>query len=78
MRQCELGGDWGYAQGPGGVPPLGSATDHRDGGKTRSRQRAVVPLGSGGNVNRGDPPHQGVYQEVKGDHIRNGGMISHI
>ena len=61
VRQRELGGEWVNAQVPGGVPPLGGVTDHRDEGKTRGRRRLVVPLGSGGNGNRRDPPHWGVH-----------------
>ena len=36
VRKRNLGGEGVDAQGPGGVPPLGGATDHRDDGKRRS------------------------------------------
>ena len=32
--QKDLGDDGGYTEGPGGVPPLGGATDHGDDGNT--------------------------------------------
>ena len=57
IPQRELGVDRLDAQGPGGVPPLDRARDHGDDGKTRFRQRLGVPLGSGGNGSRGDPPY---------------------
>ena len=66
--QWDLGGDQGYVQGPGRVPPLGGATDHGDDGKTQGSQRVGVPLVSGGNGSRWDPPQQGVHQEAEDDH----------
>ena len=54
----------GDAQGPVGVPPRGSATDSGDCGETWGMWRVVVPLGSGDNGCRGDPPHWGVHQEA--------------
>ena len=38
----ELGGDWGYDQGPDGVPPSGGATDRGDDGETWGRRRVIV------------------------------------
>ena len=61
VLQQELGGDEGDAQCPGEVPPLSSATDHSDDGKTQGRRRVVLPLGSGGHGLCRAPPHWGVY-----------------
>ena len=69
-----MGGDWGDAQGPGGVPPPGSATDHRDDDGMRGRRRVVVNLGSGGNGRHKAPNHWGVHQEAAGDYIRKGDL----
>ena len=66
----ELGVDQGYAQGPDGISPSGSAIDHGDVRETRGRRRVVVPISSGGNGSRKAPPHRGVHQEAAEDHIR--------
>ena len=73
-----MGRDGGYSQGPVGVPPLGSATDHGYDGETRSKRRVGVPLGSGGNVSHGDPTTLGVHQEASGEHNRKGGLSLHL
>ena len=62
-----MGGDGGYAQGPGWVPPPGVATDHGYNFKMQVRQRVGVPLGSGVNESREAPPHRIVNQEATGD-----------
>ena len=67
-----MGGDRGDAQGPYGVPPLGSAMDHRDDGKTRGRRRVGVPIGRGGNLSHGAPTHRGVNQEAADKHNEEG------
>ena len=58
----ELGGDWGDAQGPDGISPLGGVTDHGYDGKTWGHRRVVVSRGKGGNGRRGDPPHRSIHK----------------
>ena len=76
--QRYLGGDWGDAQGPNGVPPLVGATDHRDDGETRGRRRVGIPSGRGGDGCSGDSPHWGVHQEAADNHIGDGGLPPRI
>ena len=64
VRQQEMGGDGGYAQGSGGVPPPGGATDHEGDSKTWIRQIVVVPFGSVGNRRCRDTHHRGVPKET--------------
>ena len=45
IRHLKLGGDWGDAQGPDGVPLSGGAMDHRGGSNWRGRRRVGVPSG---------------------------------
>ena len=73
-----MGGDGRDAQGPGGVSPPGCVIDNRDDGETRGMRRVGVPLGSGGNGIRRDPPHQVVHQEAAGDHSRKGSLLPHL
>ena len=73
-----MGGERGYGQGPGGVPPLGGVTDQGDDGKTRVRQRVGVPLSSGGNGYHGDPPQRHVHQEATGNNSVKGGLPPHL
>ena len=72
-----MGCDRGDVIGPGGVPSPGRATDHGDDGETRGRQRVGVTLSISVNGSRGDPPHQGVYQEAGGDHSGKGSLPPH-
>ena len=65
----ELGGERVDAKVTDSVPPLSSATDHRDDRETWGRIRMGVSSGRGGNGLRGDPPHRGIHQEAEGDHI---------
>ena len=78
VRQQEMGGDQGDAQGPGGVPPPGGATDHGDDVEMRGRRRVVLSLGIGGNGDRGDQPNQGVYPETAGNHNGKGGLSPYL
>ena len=71
-------GDRGDDQGTGGVTPLGGAADYGDHSETRGSRRVVVPIGSGGNGNRGAPPHWGVHQEATGNHSGEGGLPPRI
>ena len=47
--QQELGGNRGYFQVPGDVPPSGGTMYHRGDSKTRGRRRVGVPIGRGGD-----------------------------
>ena len=78
VRQRELSGDRGDSQGPGVILPLGGATDHGRDVKTWDRRRVGLPLGSGGNGNRGFPPHQDLYQWAIGNHSGKVGLPSRI
>ena len=78
VRQLELCGYGGDAQGPGGFPPPDSATAHGDDGKMQVRRRVGVPLGSGVNGRHGDPLHRGVHHEATGHHIIKGGLLTHL
>ena len=70
----ELGGDWGDAQYPNGVPPLGVVMDHKDDDKNHCRRRVGVPICREGNGSRGTAPLQGVHQEAADDHSGEGGL----
>ena len=72
--QRDLGGDWGDAQGPDGVPSSGGATDHGDDGKTQGRRRVGVPISRRGDGSLGVPTHHSVYQEAADNHIGEGGL----
>ena len=72
--QYKLGGDRVYAQGPDGVPPSGGTTDHGNDGKTRSMRRVGVPIGTGDDGSRMDPPHRGVHQEAEDEYVGEGGL----
>ena len=61
VRQRELGGDGGYAQVPGGVPPPVSTIDHGADGEMWGRQRVGVPPGSGFNGSRRVLTRRGVH-----------------
>ena len=76
--QQELGSDRGDAQGTGGVPPSGGATDHGYDGETRGRLRVGAPIDSGGDGNRWASPHWIVHQEAKEDHSGEGVLPPHL
>ena len=78
IKHRELVGDYGDAQGPGWVPPLGGAKDHKDDGKMRGKQRVGVLLVSGGDGSRGDPPHCVVHQEAEVEHSGEGCLLPRL
>ena len=61
VRQQDLSGEGGDAQGHRGFPPPGGTTDHRADSEMWGRWRVVVPPGSGGNGSCEDPPHRVVH-----------------
>ena len=73
-----MGGEGGGSQGPGGFPPPSGAADQGDDRETRVRWRVRVPLNSGGNGRREDPPHRCVNQEEAGGHSGKGGLPPHL
>ena len=68
----KLGIDQVYAQGPDGIPPSGSVTDHRDGGEAWGRQRVVISSSRGGNGLCGAPTHQSIHKMASDDHSGEG------
>ena len=74
----DIGDDQGDAQGPDGVPPSGSATDHGDDGEMWGRLRVGVSSGRGGDGLRGTPPHQSIHKETTDYHSGEGGLTSCI
>ena len=73
ILQRDLVGACRDAQGPDGVPPSGSTTDHRDYVETRGRRKVAVPIGRGDDGSRRAPPHWGVHKElVKKNSVEDG------
>ena len=70
----ELGGDWGDAQGPDGIPPSGGATYHGDDREMWGRQRVGVSNGRGGDGISEDPPHRSIHKEAGDNHSREFGL----
>ena len=70
----ELGGDQGDDQGPDGIPPVISKTDHRDDVETWGRRRVGVSRSRGGNELRGATPHWSINKEDADNHIGEGDL----
>ena len=56
-----MGGDRGYAKGPGGVPSPGGQVYHKNDGDTWGGRGAGMPRGGDGNGIQGAPNHKGVH-----------------
>ena len=78
VRQLELGGDGGDAEGPVGVPPPGIQVGHVYDSNTWDGQGMVISPGGGSTISHRTTPHNGVHQETAGNYSEKMCMPPHL
>ena len=71
-------GDRVDVEGPGGVSPSVSNTDHGDDRETCGGWGVGISPGGGGTRSHRSTPHIGVHSETTGDHSGSGSMLPHL